>query len=232
MAVRGRPRKDQADRKSVPLGVRVTPALHDRLEAARAESGRTLSQEMEARLRLSFEDNQRAQERFGGPTNYWLFQWIARGIAIIEQQTGRRWWEDRYTFDECRALIDEIWGFFKRPGRRVVPKDIRSRQFGRNIAVTVIAPLEMVAREGHEFGNRAFNAAAIVTKLNLKTSPLAKMRRAWGQIAKKIAKDAERIARLEARMQRQTGINLDALTLGERENAIARWIKTQKRGQK
>lgn len=51
---RGRPREG-ADLKTAPLSVRTSPALRHRIDEARAQSGRSLAQEVECRLHLSFD---------------------------------------------------------------------------------------------------------------------------------------------------------------------------------
>ncbi|WP_123834626.1 hypothetical protein [Methylobacterium currus] len=52
---RGRPALPAEDRKSTNLKFRTRPILRERIEAAAAESGRTVSEEVENRLEKSFE---------------------------------------------------------------------------------------------------------------------------------------------------------------------------------
>jgi Arc-like DNA binding domain len=125
---RGRPPKPIEDRKSAHAGVRLPAALYERLAAAARENNRSLSQEMEARLRLSFEEGQKRFEEFGGSTNYWLFRSIASQIHNVErlaypteQDEHRRWWQDPYTFKQVKTLINTFCDFFKPNGRAVTP---------------------------------------------------------------------------------------------------------------
>lgn len=57
---RGRPREG-SDLKCAPLNVRTSPVLRRRIDEARAKSGRSLAQEVESRLHLTFdlEDDER-----------------------------------------------------------------------------------------------------------------------------------------------------------------------------
>ena len=134
MAVRGRPRKDEATKKSAPLGVRVSPALKQQLEDAAKESGRPLSQEIEVRLRLSFGEQQRRQDEFGGPFNYWLFRTICDRIRSmelsvdgkIEGEPSSRWWQNRYTFDECVDLISALIAMFRPKQRKLIPHHLKA----------------------------------------------------------------------------------------------------------
>jgi hypothetical protein len=72
---RGRPREG-SDLKCAPLNVRTSPILRRRIDEARAKSGRSLAQEVECRLHLSFdlEDDERLR---------------AIAHAALEQGTGK-----------------------------------------------------------------------------------------------------------------------------------------------
>src|SRR3981081_845005 len=102
MANRGRPPKDEASRRSVALGIRMTRELRERLDAARRtdEVERSLNQEIELRLRQSFESEQRIEERFHGYRIYSLMQFIAYQIEFLEQVTGRSCWEDVALYEQ------------------------------------------------------------------------------------------------------------------------------------
>lgn len=212
MARRGRRPKDAGSRKSVALSVRVTPSLHAQLDKACARAGRTISQEIEIRLRSSFD-----RAEFGGPTNYWLFRLIARGIGEIEGKSGHRWFADRYTFDECRELLVEAWDRCRPRGRKRAPNALKDEQsLGRRIAMSVLAQLQRQL-EGWDLGADTWNAAGYVgTKI--KNPPLPEIRAAaerqvrWMQrhlrefpdlpSEKRLTLD-ERIERVIARMARK-----------------------------
>lgn len=104
--------------------MRLTRAIYQQLSAAAQASSRTISQEIEARLRLSFEPQQKIIDEFGGPTNYWLLKTIARVIGTTEwlaHHPVRRWWEDPYTFNQVKNAINTLFDFFKPSGRAVTP---------------------------------------------------------------------------------------------------------------
>lgn len=71
----GRPRKPDGDVKRIPLGMRTTPEVRARLDAAARASGRSLAQEVEFIIERHFDreamldDIRRVlrEERTGGP---------------------------------------------------------------------------------------------------------------------------------------------------------------------
>jgi hypothetical protein len=177
---RGRPPKDDETRKSAQLSVRIPAALRERLDAARrkSETDRSLSQEIEMRLRLSFEMDARIQDRFGGPTNYWLFHTMASLVRIIENQTGRRWWEDPYTFQQVKSCVEAIFRHLTPTGRVAIPKHFLAFPYGKQqaptlgerLALLALANLEVVLRgdgdEGLPHTGEFFAAAGpLVPKL-------------------------------------------------------------------
>jgi hypothetical protein len=173
---RGRPKLDAAKRKGAPIGVRVSHELRERLVDAATQAGRTLSQEAEARLKQSFDDQQKISE-FGGLTNYWLFLTIAEGIAVVQARTKHEWWSDRYTFDACRALLIGAWDRFKPRGRRTMPKGLSENadELGLRMAGALLASLEL-ALEGQEGLGRAGQAAALAVGTKVKARALPALR--------------------------------------------------------
>lgn len=135
---RGRPRLKEADKRSEPVGVRLTKAVRQKLESARRSSDgdRTLSQEIEIRLRRSFELDEELMKRFGSPGAYAFVRLIAEGIKGIEEicshnkagsaanDEGRRQWlQDRFTFEQVVLMINELLPYFRPAGKSVRPKD-------------------------------------------------------------------------------------------------------------
>src|SRR4051794_38467950 len=107
---RGRPPKDEASRKSEPVSIRISRGLRGRLEEERTKAvpERSLSQEVELRLRESFDLDKTVKQLLGGPEHYWLMRIIAQQIAVIEHQTGRAFRKDRYTFDQVKGCIETL----------------------------------------------------------------------------------------------------------------------------
>src|SRR5271170_8137271 len=113
MARRGRPRKDERDRRTEPVSIRMAKSLRAALEAERQTNGRSLSQEIEVRLIESFDLGRTDKERFGGADLFWLFRVFADQIADIEFQTRRKFRDDAYTFNQVKECFDILLDFFK-----------------------------------------------------------------------------------------------------------------------
>ncbi len=136
---RGRPRLNEAEKRSEPVGVRLTKSLRKQLdEAARAEN-RTLTQEIERRLQRSFGLDQEKEGRFGSAGTYWFLRLVARGVANIEHRCSRgepsdderRWMHDRFTFDQVAAMIDAMLTSLRPSGERRKPKVPKELKFGK-----------------------------------------------------------------------------------------------------
>lgn len=157
MGKRGRPPKDEASKRGVQVSFRVTQELRGRLEAARAEGEpkRSLSQEIELRLRRSFELDREIKERFGGPSLYWIFRIIADDIRIIETLADAKWFESRFAYDEIKCYLEVVLGRLRRPrGRYRLPRQwvMSERHFppgawGRGVARQSLFMLETALRD-------------------------------------------------------------------------------------
>jgi hypothetical protein len=152
---RGRPPKPTAEKKTAHAGVRLAAPLYERLVAAAAANRRTLSQEIEARLRASFEED----KKFGGPTNYWVLRIIAHQILTLERlahpedprdREPRRWWQDPFTFRQVKILIDTVFDCFKPNGRAITPHSHAriDKPLGERLALREIANVEAASMEG------------------------------------------------------------------------------------
>jgi len=120
----GRPPKDPEARKSAPIGIRLPPDLRHRLddERKKAEPERSISQEIELRLRQSLEQ----PRRFRDKRIYDLALMIEEGIVdYIQPATRQNCWKDPYTFDQVKKLIDEFLKFLRPEGKRIVPKHFK-----------------------------------------------------------------------------------------------------------
>jgi len=153
MAKRGRPLKDEASRKSEPVSIRLTPELRSRLEAERmsADPERTLSQEIDQRIRESFDLDKSIKKELGGADRYyWLLRLVAQDIVFLEHQTGRRFMEDRFTFDQVIAAINTILDHFKPPGASSPPERLTGllderaiTLLGKRTALLTLSQLEL-----------------------------------------------------------------------------------------
>jgi hypothetical protein len=88
--------------KRYPIGLRVTPTMRDRIVAAADESGRSIAQEAEHRLEMSFF---REQEIYGGPHTEALLKALAMTVRFVEAKTGKRWIDDR---DTAAQMVAEV----------------------------------------------------------------------------------------------------------------------------
>jgi hypothetical protein len=117
--------KGSAPRKGPPTSIRLPPALSEavRIEAARAN--RSFADEVEARLTASFDWRDNIETNFGGQKSYRLFQMIAFAVRTIERDTGKRWWNDRFTFDHVKAAVDAAFEKMLPPGESEIPARMR-----------------------------------------------------------------------------------------------------------
>jgi hypothetical protein len=153
MAKRGRPLKDEASRKSEPVSIRLTQELRSRLEAERmsADPERTLSQEIDQRIRESFDLDKSIKKELGGADRYyWLLRLVAQDIVFLEHQTGRRFMEDRFTFDQVIAAINTILDHFKPPEASSPPERLTGllderaiTLLGKRTALLTLSQLEL-----------------------------------------------------------------------------------------
>jgi hypothetical protein len=88
----GRKPKGEFTGKSATITTRIQPGHREALEDAARASGRSLSQELEFRLRASLQKPTGAQRR-----NQAIAYVIARVAEAIEKETGRTWLEDPFT---------------------------------------------------------------------------------------------------------------------------------------
>jgi hypothetical protein len=123
MARRGRKPIDPAARKTAQLSVLVTPALRAALEVRAGDAGRSLGREIEMRLQHSLSVDQQIKNLgFDSPRTFRVFQAIASQIANLERfKNGRRWWEDRWVFDNMLIMIKSFLAEAYRPKGRAIP---------------------------------------------------------------------------------------------------------------
>jgi hypothetical protein len=107
--------------KSATITTRIMPTTRIDLEGAAAASGRSLSQEIELRLRYSVRpDDKRARHIRAAE------ELIRLAVEEIERLTGVSWLRDRFTAEVLRHAIDQVLSHFapQPDGERVVPARI------------------------------------------------------------------------------------------------------------
>jgi hypothetical protein len=142
---RGRPPKPATEKTAAHAGVRLTTPLYEQLAAAAQAASRTLSEEIEFRLRRSFEGpDQQLKDRFGGETTYWLFLIAGNLVRHLESFTGERWWRDAYTHRQMKILITAMLDCFKPAGRTRTPSDFANigKPLGQHLAERELANVE------------------------------------------------------------------------------------------
>ena len=152
---RGRPRLKEEDRKSEPVGIRLTRDLRDQLEDARRPDGRSLTEEIELRLSESFQMEKNVNELFGGRETRLILQIFGERIAGIEISTQSGWLNDRYTFDQVKSMIEIVLARLRPGGRRTIPKSMRwhptlkkdAENVGRQSALLALACLESPSKQ-------------------------------------------------------------------------------------
>src|SRR2546423_3193307 len=75
------PRGEYVGKSSV-FSTRIRPDLRKKLEQAAKKSGRSLSQEIEHRLRRSFDEDEKIADRFGDRKTFLLMELMAKAIQF------------------------------------------------------------------------------------------------------------------------------------------------------
>ena len=110
MGRRGPAAKGEFGDKSAVLSTRISAELRAALEKSVAESGLTLSREIEHRLRRSFDDDRMASEGFGTRRNRALMKMIALSMqtAWHPDKPDAEWLDDLWLFHQTIARIVHI----------------------------------------------------------------------------------------------------------------------------
>ena len=125
-AKRGRkPQGPYADKTST-IATRVSTDLRDKLDRARQEHPRTwsLSQEIEHRLRLSFDEDEQIKNLFGSIETYAVARLFAEILNQVEGMTHRHWAEDGFTVLAASQAINDVLIEFRAGDDEAVPGHI------------------------------------------------------------------------------------------------------------
>jgi hypothetical protein len=116
----GRKPRGEFRGKSATLATRITPATRAALDRAAKKNGRSLSQEVECRLRLSIGDERKNRGRhiraFG--------EAVMLVAAFIERATEKRWNDDAFTGEALRRGIEFLISHFAARGTPVTPRSV------------------------------------------------------------------------------------------------------------
>jgi hypothetical protein len=119
-ATRGQPPRGPYAGKSAVLAWRVRPDTRADIERAAKASGRSMSQEVEHRLKGSFAEDQEIKDRFGSERSYAVMRLMAYTIAAIRPAgaADRDWLSDPVLFDRAVEGIAVVLAQFRPRGRR------------------------------------------------------------------------------------------------------------------
>lgn len=131
MGKRGPQPKGDYENKSVVFSTRLRPDTKGALEEAARASGRSLSQEVERRLRRSFEEDEKIERLFGGRQTFAMLQTLATALktmgvhaAFVRSRVlpeGEGWLSDPYAFDQAVRAANTILEAFRPPGDPTPP---------------------------------------------------------------------------------------------------------------
>ncbi len=113
----GRPPLPPGERRRASMGFRPTPDIRRELEQAAFANGRSLSQEIEARLEISFAVEQTRAEAFGGDATYAVTKALAAAADAVSQKAKRSWLENAGVYREAEKAIFLLLDAF-RPGKK------------------------------------------------------------------------------------------------------------------
>src|SRR5215208_4440886 len=92
--------------KSATFTTRIQPELRADLDKSAKRNKRSLSQEVERRLRESFEVPGKIARDFG-PKHIAALAWLVSHVGQgVELMTGAKWLEDRFTSEAFRSAIN------------------------------------------------------------------------------------------------------------------------------
>lgn len=132
----GRPPKDPRSAKSVQFTTRIFPDVRDDLKRAAEANGRSLSQEIESRLKESLNVPPQAQQAidraFDNPLNYALAVLVARLASSIDMRVTNTmpgpgygsWRRDRFAWEALRYSVALLLERFAPEGEVRVPEPI------------------------------------------------------------------------------------------------------------
>lgn len=114
-----KPKGEISGLSGTPVNLRMPNDMRAQLDAARADSGRSLTQEVLHRLQESF-DRDRTLDR--DRASFWLFYLFGRVIDQVRSLTGAsQWRSDPFTFRATRLAFDEVLKEIEPKGEIVGP---------------------------------------------------------------------------------------------------------------
>ncbi len=149
----GRPPLPAGKRRRLSLAFRPTPTIRSGVEEAARANGRSMSQEIEARLEQSLIGDGVIHHMFGFDLGSMMaLRGLADAIAQIERRAGKSWREDWIAREQVGAAFEAILEIFgpqdpaenrlTPQGRaRVEKRALRNQIAGRNAALSSVKAL-------------------------------------------------------------------------------------------
>lgn len=153
MGKRGPAPKGEYAGKSKVLSTRIRPDTRAALSKAAKTSGRSLSQEIEHRLRRSFSEDAEIEKAFGGRRHYRFMRMINDMIEMIGSPSSDGdgdWLDDPYRFDQaskaCAAVFELLRpvGKIKTVASSEAPDRLNSLLLGAQGAIRAMQYLQRI----------------------------------------------------------------------------------------
>jgi hypothetical protein len=117
MAKRGAVPRGEFTNKSGVLSTRIREDTRAALQEAAAATKRSLSQEIEHRLRRSFDSDRLIRAEFGSRENYAIVMLIIAALkGAADDKSEAPWFDDANNFDLMLNTVVRILGAFRPPG--------------------------------------------------------------------------------------------------------------------
>lgn len=110
MGKRGPAPKGEYAGKSKVLSTRIRPDTRAMLEKAKKESGRSLSQEIENRLRRTFYEDREIAAAFGDSKVFVLMRLVALALSSVQdpRKPDAKWYDDPNLFNDALSTIRKV----------------------------------------------------------------------------------------------------------------------------
>lgn len=183
MGKRGPAPKGEYTGKSKVLSTRITPELREALEAAKAKSRRSLSQEIEDRLQRTFIEDQNIALAFGSRLNFTVLRIVAMAIQLGtihyrgNDDDEALWLDDPHLFDQTVKTVVRVLESFRPPMQReaapragapspeVIAELVSLSMVGTVVAANPSAPLHTVTLDEHRMGRMKSELGPLLSRV-------------------------------------------------------------------
>jgi hypothetical protein len=125
--------KDPDHPKTQQISFRLTEAMLTRLREAAAAGNNSLTDEVEQRLRRSFEkEDKEIAANFGSAQTFAVCLLASRAIDYIEAMTDHRWYNNRFTHVAAAEAMATVFDAFRPNGRTVMPAEFPAPEYANH----------------------------------------------------------------------------------------------------